>query len=647
MKLTLADGLSLPLDAVTQKLAWLGVTGSGKTYGASKLAELFWHAGAQVIVLDPVGVWYGLRLAKNGKTPSDLTVPIFGGLHGDIPLEPTAGALIANLVVDKTLSAVVDVSQFESDADKARFARDFADRFFFRKKAAPSAVHVILEECQEFVPQNPQKGEERMLHAFVRLQKLGRNFGIGSSYVSQRPQEVNKKALNMAQTLFVFRTTGSHERAAIEKWIEDKALDEDIAGDLPKIVTGHCHVWSPEFLKISETVHILGKETFNASATPEVGVKATTRELAPIDLERVRSDMAATIEKAKADDPRELRKTIAELKKQQSLPDIVRCPACGTPPPKDKFILPYSCPTCHAGVLRWERVGEKKAVEQAALTDADRALLEKLRTRVDDIGHVLLEGTTVIADRLAGFMRDEAQTAISAIGEKHEKARAQYVALLDSKGFQKILSKLAAIPPLASGPIAQTVEPLSRKQVVVGSIPVRSSPSRPVVPSTNGHSPAQQRILNGLAFLSGIGASPADKTQLALIVGVSPTSGGYFNNLGALRSMGFIDYPSGGTVALTEAGAALASTDGIPTTTDELHDAIRAKLPAAKWKILEVLIRHYPRALTKDDLAQSIEVSPTSGGYFNNLGSLRSLGLVDYPQPGTVAAQPILFLEDR
>jgi DNA helicase HerA-like ATPase len=99
-------------------------------------------------------------------------------------------------------------------------------------------VHLFLEECQEFVPQNPQRGEERMLHAFIRMQKLGRNFGIGSSYISQRPQEVNKKALNMAQTLFVFRTTGTHERKAIEQWIADKALDQDIAGDLPKIQTG-------------------------------------------------------------------------------------------------------------------------------------------------------------------------------------------------------------------------------------------------------------------------------------------------------------------------------------------------------------------------------------------------------------------------
>jgi hypothetical protein len=77
-----------------------------------------------------------------------------------------------------------------------------------------------------------------------------------------------------------------------------------------------------------------------------------------------------------------------------------------------------------------------------------------------------------------------------------------------------------------------------------------------------------------------------------------------------------------------------------------LHDAIRAKLPPAKWRILEVLIQSFPKAVSKDDLAATIDVSPTSGGYFNNLGSLRSLGLVQYPQPGHVVAASVLFLED-
>jgi hypothetical protein len=39
---------------------------------------------------------------------------------------------------------------------------------------------------------------------------------------------------------------------------------------------------------------------------------------------------------------------------------------------------------------------------------------------------------------------------------------------------------------------------------------------------------------------------------------------------------------------------------------------------------------------------------PAGAGAFNNpRGRLRSLGLVEYPQPGHVAAKSLLFLEGR
>lgn len=186
MKLHIAATLSLPLNAVTQKLAMLGRTGSGKTYGATKLAEEMLDAGAQIVALDPVGAWYGLRLAANGRD-AGIAIPVFGGLHGDVPLEPSAGPLIADLIVDRGISAICDVSQFEHDADKIRFATAFSARFFFRKKSAPSAVHVFMEEAQEFLPESPRKEEGTMLHHFRRMWKLGRNFGIGGTIILPTP----------------------------------------------------------------------------------------------------------------------------------------------------------------------------------------------------------------------------------------------------------------------------------------------------------------------------------------------------------------------------------------------------------------------------------------------------------------------------
>jgi len=69
------------------------------------------------------------------------------------------------------------------------------------------------------------------------------------------------------------------------------------------------------------------------------------------------------------------------------------------------------------------------------------------------------------------------------------------------------------------------------------------------------------------------------------------------------------------------------------------------RLSGSQGAILRKLINVYPRELAKDDLAEAAGQSPTSGGYFNNLGRLRSLGLIGYPTPGKAVALPVLFLD--
>jgi hypothetical protein len=364
--LKLADNLSVPLDVVTEKLAFLGGTGSGKTYAATKLAELMLDAGAQIVVLDVVGVWYGLRVGLDSQ------VYIFGGLHGDIPLEAASGPMIADLIVDRGISAVLDISQFETDADLHRLAIGFGKRFFFRKKAQRSAVHLFVEECQELFPQNPMGGENNVLHEYNRIWKIGRNFGIGGSLISQRPQEVNKKALNLAGTVFVFRMTGPQERKTIEGWVKDKGINEDVQALLPKLETGSPKVWSPSFLEVSKTIHILKKKSADISKTPKVGdSRAVEKPLTKIDLEQLKTQMAATIEKAKAEDPKELRKQLAELQKQLK-----------------------------------QRPAEIKTIEKTVevkvpvLTDADWKRLEKLQQNVLDHGSEAMLVAKAISDAL-------------------------------------------------------------------------------------------------------------------------------------------------------------------------------------------------------------------------------------------------------
>jgi hypothetical protein len=61
-------------------------------------------------------------------------------------------------------------------------------------------------------------------------------------------------------------------------------------------------------------------------------------------------------------------------------------------------------------------------------------------------------------------------------------------------------------------------------------------------------------------------------------------------------------------------------------------------------RILRELVAVYPQAVPKTELAEAIGQSPSSSGYANNLGRLRTLGFIDYPSPGRVTATPIQFL---
>ncbi len=320
MKLQISEDFSLPMDVVTKRLAFLGTTGSGKSYAAMKLAEELLLQGIQVIIMDPVGIHWGLRLSSDKKRPG-IPINVFGGLYGDVPITATSGAMIADVIIEKKISAVIDVSQFEYDTDRAKFAAAFAQRFFFRKKAMPSPVMILLEEAQEFVPQNPEREENIMLHHFVRMCKIGRNFGIGIGIISQRPQEVNKKALNLSQCVFAFQTSGHHERKAIDEWIRDKGLNLDIAADLPKLPIGEPHLWSPGWLGISQKIKISKRITFHPSEEETISYEpGKLNKLSPVDIAKLSESIKETIEKAKENDPEALKKKIRELEKQLAGP---------------------------------------------------------------------------------------------------------------------------------------------------------------------------------------------------------------------------------------------------------------------------------------------------------------------------------------
>ena len=227
-QLRISEDLSLPIDAATQTFAFIARKGAGKTYAAGKLAECLIDADVQVVVLDSVGNWWGLRLSADGKEAA-YDIPVIGGLRGDIPLEATGGKLIADTIVETGRSLIIDVSQF-SKGDRQKFATDFAERLWLKKKAErhPSPLHLIIEESQLIVPEAVKADSARMVGIYEEIIRLGRNYGIGVSMISQRPQSVNKEVLNQTECLIALQVNGAHERRALKEWITHQGLEKSL-----------------------------------------------------------------------------------------------------------------------------------------------------------------------------------------------------------------------------------------------------------------------------------------------------------------------------------------------------------------------------------------------------------------------------------
>lgn len=105
----------IPEAALDDRLAFVGTSGSGKTYAAGTAVERLLAKGAKVVVVDPLDVWWGLRVKADG-VKAGYPVVIFGGAHGDLPLSEHAGGLIGEAVASMAESCIVSLGGMATKA---------------------------------------------------------------------------------------------------------------------------------------------------------------------------------------------------------------------------------------------------------------------------------------------------------------------------------------------------------------------------------------------------------------------------------------------------------------------------------------------------------------------------------------------------
>jgi hypothetical protein len=264
--------------------------------------------------------------------------------------------------------------------------------------------------------------------------RRGRARGIGVTLVTQRAAVLSKDVLTQVEVLVALRTIAPQDREAIDAWIQAHDAHGqrgEFMTSLASLPIGTAWFWSPGWLDVFRKVAIRKRTTFDSSATPKVGetVRAP-KQLAPVDLEALKGQITATIERAKAEDPRELRRQVAELKAQLARSTATHNMHAVSPNQPKRVEIPV---LSAAHLTRLE----------AAIRQADKAI-EKL-----------------------GATKDGAQTAITAIATTMAPLVAELKAL--------------RVGPTAAARIAVHVAPTARPEILraLGQV-LRMNATRPL-----------------------------------------------------------------------------------------------------------------------------------------------------------------------
>jgi hypothetical protein len=580
--------IPIPNAALDDRLGFIGTSGSGKTYNAGGAVERLLHKHARVVIVDPLGVWWGLRLLADGKTQSRYDVAIFGGAHGDLPLNEHAGALIGETAATMAESCIIDISQLGTKSAERRFMTGFLETIY--RKANGQPMHLVIDEADLFAPQKPPKGDETLLNLMEQIVRRGRVKGFIPWLISQRPAVLNKNVLSQVDGLVAFKLTSSQDRDALDGWIEgqaDKAQGKAIKDELPAMQIGQGVVWVPG-RGVLDTVTFPPKETFDSSRAPKRGEKLKrAAALKPLDLGVLKTRLATVEAETKANDPKALRLQLSEKDREiRRLQGELTYKSTAAPAAPDKDAL---------------KAAEQKGFEQAR---------KKLKRVADGALHKSLKTTlTMLRGYVVKFV-EQVDGELDAL-KQHIKA-----AELEDVQF----APTAPAPPPAPQRMA--------RQVQQKSVLVQRSPTPPA--GDGSYTRPQMRVLRSLAMWKSLGHDMPSREMVAAVAGYSPGSGGFNNLLGGLgpKAMGAIGIPQPGRVSLETGGIDVPSVD-------EGRDLLLSVLSNPQKKLVAAL--NGAGAISREQLAEATSYSAGSGGFNNLIGSLNTLGISLVPAQGQVS----------
>jgi chorismate mutase len=497
-------------------------------------------------------------------------IVVAGGEEGDLPLSPATAPMIVEAAMQNGVSLVIDL--FHMGLSKADWRAIVRDcvRLLLHKNKQYGLRHVFLEEAAEFAPQKILDG---LVYAEIeKLARMGGNARLGYTLINQRAQEVNKAVLELCDNLFLHRQKGKNALDSLKKWLEIAgASGSEAIGTLPTLPQGECWAWLS-----SSDMPFLWKVPQKNSQHPDRRI--------------MHGDVGVVTKKAVKVDKfvLALQKTLPQLEEQMKSND---------PKSLQQQIAKLTRDLAAAqrtGAPAWPDQREEVA-QFRKLAGQEQHRANELQKRMEAIAKIAGEGPGVhIAEvKIEGFrgeaLRIDKPTSIRGDG--------------------------------AGRPIVADTDRL----------PGMPSPTSNECELTN----ARRSILDKIAWAAEFFNQPAvDRQVLAFLLGKHPRTKSVLNDLGALRTGGYVEYLTGG-VALTEFGRSTAADPGVPTGA-ALIEGVKSVLSKRQGDILDLVLS--AGEIDRQALADRFDIHVRTKSFLNDLGRMKSLGLIYYGPNQTVGA---------
>jgi len=569
----------IPAKAIDDdRISIVGMSGSGKTYAAMSAVEILLEQKSRVVIVDPLGVWWGLRIQADGKTPA-FNLPIFGGAHGDLALTEGTGAVIGETVAAMAESCIVDISQIGTKAGERRFMLAFLTALY--RGINGSQVHVVFDEADMWAPQRllDKDGEAaKLLGMMETVIRRGRVRGFIPWLITQRPAVLSKDVLSQSDGIISFKLTASQDRDAIRAWIEgqaDRADEKVFLSSLPKLGRGTGVAWFPA-RAILQTVTFPVRKTFDSSRAPKRGETRAAAVLTALDLGQLRERLALVEAETRANDPKALRAEIVKLKAELD----------GNGP------------------------------DRTALQDAYARGIAYSRDLV-------MRDVAGCAEPVISAMQKAVEAVQKAVAAVHDAANAAGQFSIWAASVTEPVGPRAAAPTL-------TQRPAPARSPAPPPAPARPLPAADV----DGLTKPQTRVLQSIAFWRESGSNEPTREQVAGAAGYKPGTGNFNNIVGALVGQNRVSIPAPGRLAL--------ACEIAPISRETAREQLRGIFEAPQLRVLDAAMEFHAadprpsRDMTREELAIAAGYAPGTGNFNNIVGSLTSIDVLQRSGPGRV-----------